>query len=167
MYYIRLFIIICFSLIFDGLYAQGGFTRPNDWKKYRKEVTFQAGISEFLGDLGGLNKIGTDFSPVDLEFTLTRPAISLGYRYKLAKNFNIHSSFNYLLVAGDDKLTKEKFRSNRNLNFKSNIFELAVRAEVAFFTSQVGHRYGIKKTLKRRQKGKSNEFILFFSIGYI
>lgn len=165
MYYLRLFIIIYFVLIFDAVYAQGGFTRPNDWKKYRKEVVFQVGASIFLGDLGGLNRIGTDFSPVDVEFVLTRPAISLGYRYKLAKNFNIHSSFNYLLVAGDDKLTTEKFRSNRNLNFKSNIFELAVRAEVSLFASQVGHRYGIKKTLKRRLKGKSNEIILFLGVG--
>ena len=112
-----------------------------------------------------MNKVGTDFSPADLEFVLTRPAISLAYRYKFAKNFNIHSSFNYLLVAGDDKLTSEPFRNNRNLNFKSNIFELAVRAELSLFASNVGHRYGIKKTLKRRHKGKSNEFIGFIGAG--
>ena len=150
--------------LFQESYSQG-FTRPNDWKKYRKEVVFQAGASEFLGDLGGLNKVGTDFSPADMEFALTRPAFSLAYRYKFTKNFNVHTSFNYLLVAGDDKLTTEQFRNNRNLNFKSNIFELAVRAEVSFFASKVGHRYGIKKTLSRRHKGKSNEFILFAGIG--
>ncbi len=153
-----------FLFLIEACYSQG-FTRPNDWKKYRKEVVFQGGASAFLGDLGGLNKIGTDFSPVDVEFVLTRPAFSLAYRYKFAKNFNIHTSFNYLLVAGDDKLTTEPFRNNRNLNFKSNIFELAVRAEVSFFASKVGHRYGIKKTLSRRHKGKSNEFILFAGIG--
>ena len=159
-----LLIFIFFGSTFQGLFSQN-FLRPNDWKKYRKELVFQAGVSEFLGDLGGLNKIGTDFSPVDIEFTLTRPAFSLAYRYKFAKNFNIHSSFNYLLVSGDDKLTTEQFRNNRNLNFKSNIFELAVRAEVSFFASNVGHRYGIKKTLMRRHKGKSNEFIAFIGVG--
>ena len=157
-------IIIFFGCCSLELYSQN-FVRANDWKKYRKEVVFQAGISQFLGDLGGLNRIGTDFSPVDIEFTLTRPALSLAYRYKFAKNFNIHSSFNYLLVSGDDKLTTEQFRNNRNLNFKSNIFELAVRAEVSLFASNVGHRYGIKKTLMRRHKGKSNEFILFVGVG--
>ena len=153
-----------FLFFIEACYSQG-FTRPNDWKKYRKEVVFQGGASAFLGDLGGLDKIGTDFSPVDVEFVLTRPAFSLAYRYKFTKNFNVHTSFNYLLVAGDDKLTTEPFRNNRNLNFKSNIFELAVRAEVSFFASRVGHRYGIKKTLSRRHKGKSNEFILFAGIG--
>jgi len=134
-------------------------------EKYRKELLIQGGASGFLGDLGGLNKIGTDFSPVDIEFVLTRPAFSLAYRYKFAKNFNVHTSFNYLLVAGDDRLTTEPFRNNRNLNFKSNIFELAVRAELSLFKSKVGHRYGIKKTMIRRHKGKSNEFILFVGIG--
>ena len=155
---------ILFSTFFLHYSFSQNFTRPNDWKKYRKEVVFQAGLSQFLGDLGGLDKIGTDFSPSDLEFALTRPAISLAYRYKFAKNFNVHSSFNYLLVAGDDNLTTERFRNNRNLNFKSNIFELAVRAEFSFFASKVGHRYGIKKTFSSRHKGNSNEFIGFIGV---
>ncbi len=109
-------VIILFSTIFvQNIYSQN-FSRANDWKKYRKEVILQVGVSQFLGDLGGLNKIGTHYSPVDLEFSLTKPAISLAYRYKIAKNFNWHSSFNYLLVAGNDKLTQEPFRNNRNLN---------------------------------------------------
>jgi hypothetical protein len=158
-------LLILFFLSFAQFVYSQGFTRPNDWKKYRKELVFQVGASEFLGDLGGLNKIGTDFSPADLEFALTRPAVTLAYRYKFAKNFNMHTSFNYLLVAGDDKLTTEQFRSNRNLNFKSNIFELAVRAELSLFASQMGHRYNIKKTLSSRAKGKANEFIVFVGVG--
>ncbi len=158
-------VIISFSTIFvQNIYSQN-FSRANDWKKYRKEVIVQVGVSQFLGDLGGLNKIGTHYSPVDLEFSLTKPAISLAYRYKIAKNFNWHSSFNYLLAAGDDKLTQEPFRNNRNLNFKSNIFELATRAELSWFSGKVGHRYGIKKTLSRRHKSRSKEFIAFIGIG--
>ncbi len=159
-----LYFVIFFTVFIQNSFSQG-FTRPNDWKKYRKEVIIQGGASGFLGDLGGMNKIGTDFSPVDVEFALTRPAISLAYRYKIAKNFNWHTSFNYLLVAGDDKLTSEPFRNNRNLNFKSNIFELATRVEFSFFKNKAGHRYGIKKTLSRRHKGRSTEFIGFIGIG--
>ena len=157
--------IILLSTIFVQNTVAQNFARATDWKKYRKEVIIQAGIAEFLGDLGGLDKIGTHNSPVDLEIVLTRPAISLAYRYKFAKNFNVHTSFNYLLVAGDDKLTKEPFRNNRNLNFKSNIFELATRAEFSFFSNKVGHRYGIKKTLSRRKKSRSWEWIGFVGIG--
>ena len=157
--------IFIFSVFFLQSFYSQNFVRPNDWKKYRRELTVQVGASGFLGDLGGLNKIGTDYSPVDIEATLTRPAFSIAYRYKFTKNFNIHSSFNYLLVAGDDKLTTDPFRNNRNLNFKSNIFELAVRAELSVFKSKVGHRYGIKNTRPTRHKSASNEFLFFVGIG--
>jgi len=147
-------------------YAQGaGFNRVNEWKKYRKEVTLMVGAAQFLGDLGGLNKVGTDFSPVDLEFSMTRPAISVGYRYKFAKNFNWFSSFNYLLVAGDDKLTSEPFRNNRNLNFKSNIFELSTRAELAFFKHKAGHRYNIRNTSGTRHRSRTWELVGFVGVG--
>jgi len=139
--------------------------RATNWKNYRKEVVFQIGAAEFLGDLGGLNKVGTDFSPVDLEFSLTRPAVSIAYRYKLLKNLNWHSSLNYLLVAGDDKLTSEPYRNNRNLNFKSNVFELATRIEVSLFSNKVGHRYGISKTISSRKKSRAYEIIGFIGIG--
>lgn len=150
--------------IFSEVSSQN-FSRTNDWKKYRKELVFQGGVAQFLGDLGGLNKIGTDFSPVDVEFSLTRPAFSLAYRYKIAKNFNWHTSFNYLLVAGNDKLTTEPFRNNRNLNFKSHLFELATRVELSIFSGKRGHRYGIKKTIGRRHKTRSWELIGFVGVG--
>lgn len=121
------------------------------------------GAAQFLGDLGGLNKTGTHYSPVDLEFSMTRPAVSLGYRYKVTKNFNWYSSFNYLLVAGDDKLTAEKYRNNRNLNFKSNIFELSTRAELAFFKHRAGHRYNIRNT--SGYKNRTWELLGFVGVG--
>jgi hypothetical protein len=160
-----IFSIFLFSTVFlQNIYSQN-FARASDWKKYRKEIIIQAGVAEFLGDLGGLDKIGSTKSPVDLELVLTRPAISLAYRYKFAKNINWHTSFNYLVVAGDDKLTAEPYRNNRNLNFKSNIFELATRLELSFFSNKIGHRYGIKRTISRRHKSRSWEFIGFVGIG--
>lgn len=146
------------------VFAQG-FSRPNDWKKVRKELFIGIGAAQFLGDLGGLNKTGTDFSPADLEFKLTRPALSIGYRYKILKNLNWNNSFNYLLVAGDDKLTQDPYRNNRNLNFKSNIFEIATRVELAYVSSKKGNRYGIKRTLGRRHKGRTWELMGFVGIG--
>lgn len=165
MKYKYLLIAILFISSCD-LFSQG-FARPNDWKRYRKEVSVQLGASQFLGDLGGLNKIGTDYSVVDLEFSMTRPAASIAYRYKFAKNFNVHGSFNYLLVSGNDKLTTEPFRNNRNLNFKSNIFEAAVRAELSLFlfNNKTSHRYSIKNTMSRRHKGLKWEYIAFIGIG--
>jgi hypothetical protein len=141
------------------------FIRPNEWKKYRKEIYGSVGAANFLGDLGGLNKVGTDYSPVDLEFTETRTAFQLGYRFKCLKWLNLSTQFNYLIVRGDDKLTQEQFRQNRNLNFKSNIFELSGRIELVYMANRVGHRYGIKRTLSRRMKNRSWDFTFFAGIG--
>lgn len=159
----RLLAIFCFLTVF--LAHSQNFIRPNEWKKYRREVYGCVGAANFLGDLGGLNRIGTDYSPVDLEVVETRSAFTLGYRYKLAKWFNVSASFNYLIVRGDDRLTAEPFRNNRNLNFKSNIFELAGKIEFVYMANRVGHRYGIKRTLSRRMKNRSWDFTAFVGIG--
>ncbi len=150
---------------FFGVSMAQNFARPNDWKKIRKEVFVQMGASGFLGDLGGLDKVGTDYSPVDYDFQITRTAMGIGYKYKLQKWLNLVSTFNWLILKGDDKFTKEPFRHERNLNFKSNIFELAARIEFAYFANRVTSRYSIKKTFRRRMKGIQTEWVGFIGIG--
>lgn len=158
----RLLAIFCFLTF---LVHSQNFIRPNEWKKYRREIYGCVGAANFLGDLGGLNRIGTDYSPVDLEMVETRSAFTIGYRHKIFKWFNVSGSFNYLIVRGDDRLTAEEFRNNRNLNFKSNIFELAAKLEFVYMANRVGHRYGIKKTLTRRMKNRSWDFTAFVGVG--
>ncbi|MBS1646077.1 MAG: hypothetical protein JST67_01915 [Bacteroidetes bacterium] len=139
------------------------FASRNAWKKERKEVYFGVGISNFLGDLGGLNKVGTHYSYADIEFKLTKPSVTLGYRYRFSKNWASSTDFTFLQVAGDDKLTQEPFRHNRNLNFKSNIFELVTRIEYGFSFSKHGNRYQIKKTMSRRYHAFSSFY--YFTVG--
>ncbi|MBP9069193.1 MAG: hypothetical protein KBG47_06780 [Bacteroidia bacterium] len=141
------------------------FIRSNEWKKYRREVYVGIGAANFLGDLGGLNKIGTDYSIVDLELSQTGISTGIGYKYKILKWLNVVSCFKYLKVKGDDKLTLEKFRNNRNLNFKSNIFELSARFELVYMHNNVGNRYAIKRTFKQRKKTNSYDLSLFFGAG--
>lgn len=113
------------------------------WKAYRYEWSFGLGASNFLGELGGANAIGTN-GLKDLEFSLTRPAVSVGLRYKIAPAFSVHSHLTYGHVKGDDKLTKEFFRSNRNLNFKSNIYEFNVNFEAALLSQSQGGIYRLR-----------------------
>ncbi len=141
------------------------FSRPGDWKKWRKELYITVGASNFLGDLGGRNQIGTDFSPVDLDFPVTKSAWGLAYRYKLQRWLNVSSKFSYMFLRGDDKLTTEPFRSNRNLNFKTQLFELSGRIEIGYQSNKAGNRYGIKKTLSRRMKNNNQNLFFFVGIG--
>lgn len=158
----HIILVVFLTLLGKSIYSQG--FRPNEWKKYRSEVIFNVGVSQFLGDLGGRDQEGTQLSPADLEFAKTRPAITIGYRRKFAKVFNISGSLNYLHVAGDDKLTNEVYRNNRNLNFKSNIFEVAVRAEVSLYKGKIGSRYSLKSISGHRRPLKW-ELIAFVGVG--
>ena len=70
-----------------------------------------------------------------------------------------------MVVAGDDALTQDIFRHNRNLNFKSNIFEVSTRIELSYFASKKGNRYGIKRTIGKRHKARTWEVMGFVGIG--
>ena len=126
-----------------------------DWKKERQEVIFGLGMANFLGELGGRDAIGTDYSPADLEMALTRPAAMAGYRYRLTRNWAARGEVNYLRVWGDDKRTAEPFRHNRNLYFRSNIFEFSANIEYAFIYDKKGNKYHIKHTFKQRKRNTS------------
>ena len=126
------------------------FRKQTYWKHDRKEIFGGLGVSNFLGDLGGRDQIGSDWY-WDLETSLTKPALTIGYRYRLSRGTAIRGQFSYGLVAGDDKLTQERFRNTRNLHFRSNIFELAAVFDFEIYEFRPGHRYslGVKGTGSR------------------
>lgn len=111
--------------------------------RYRYEVGIGLGASNFLGDLGGANQIGTN-GLKDLEFSLTRPSFSAFLRYRKARYFGYRVSFAYGKVSGYDGLTTEPYRNNRNLHFKSNIFELSSQFEFYFTKERPDHLYRYK-----------------------
>jgi hypothetical protein len=141
-----------FILISTQAFSQQ-FLRPQDWKKYKKEIYFSTGTSNFLGDLGGRPRDGSDYSPADLNFNQSRTAFGVGFRYRLTKIFNVSGNFDYLIVKGDDANIKidpndptTQFRYKRNLNFKSNIFELSARVEAGLQkTKKGGGHYGMQR----------------------
>lgn len=134
-------LLTCFSLS-TTLNAQY-FRNSSYWKTHRQEITLGLGITNFLGELGGRDQIGSPFI-WDLEFSQTKPAISLGYRYYLLKNFAVRANATYGILAGNDNLTEETFRHNRNLSFKSNLFEGQLCFEYQLFQEQPGHVYDLR-----------------------
>ncbi len=136
------------------------FRQSSYWKTARKEVTFGFGISNFLGELGGRNQIGSPFV-WDLELSQTRPAVSISYRYYVAQKQAFRLGLTYGVLAGNDNLTEEPFRNNRNLNFKSDIVELQLVYEFHLYREELGHVYdlrGVKGT-------KSSRVGLYFFAG--
>ncbi len=136
-----------------GLHAQY-FRKSNYWKTQRNEISVGLGASNFLGELGGRDQIGTNFV-WDLELSQTRPAVSLGWRYYLRERMSLRTSLAYGVLAGNDNLTKEPFRQNRNLNFRSDVFEFSVVYELHSIKEELGHIYDLRgvKGMKASRMG--------------
>jgi len=140
--------LIAVLYLFNGITQPTHFTRSNHWKHQKKEIIFGVGASNFLGDLGGLNRQGTNFSPLDLEWSVTRPSGHLGFRYRLSQLWSTKSLLQYAILKGDDALTNEPFRRNRNLSFRTHLFEFSQHIEFNIYSDEsFGKRhkiYGLK-----------------------
>ena len=155
MKYKSIYVIFILIFIFEGVYSQ-------KWKRDRKEFVMTLGATNFLGELGGRNQIGTN-GIMDLDFPSTNIVGGIGYRYKLYKKFAVKGNLFFGYVSGDDKETLEPFRNNRNLNFRSMIIELSGQAEWLFFRAREGHRYNLKGV--KGWKHIYREFYLFAGFG--
>ena len=119
------------------------------WKRMRYEVVYGVGASNFLGELGGADRIGTNYFR-DLEMAMTRPVVSLGLRYRIVKWLALKGSLTYARINGDDRLTQEVSRNYRNLSFRSPIVEFEVRLEPAIIKEQAGRRYRLRGVKGKR-----------------
>jgi hypothetical protein len=137
--------------------------RSNAWKRHRSEFTLRAGASSFLGELGGRDQVGSDFL-WDLETAETQPCGGVGFRYYIGKHHALNVGGSIGWVSGDDALTDEKFRSNRNLHFRSIIVEAALKYELHFSFKKLGNLYGIGKR-SARAKNKYRDLYLFAGVG--
>lgn len=113
------------------------------WRRYRKELVGGIVASNFLGDLGGANVIGSN-GLRDLDWPATRPGGSFGYRYRTGKSNAVKGMLHIAYLSGDDQKTQERFRNNRNLNFRTPIIELSGQFEWLLTRQREGHRYKLK-----------------------
>lgn len=130
------------------------------WKTIRYEVNYGLGASNFLGDLGGADQVGTHYFK-DLNFNETGYVAHLALRYKLTEYYSVKGSLFLANVSGDDKNSKEQFRMNRNLSFYSNIIELSTQVEASWMKEKLGHRY----KLRGIKGSKSIEVYTYFFVG--
>ena len=152
---ILLLILVTFVIQVDAQYS-------NRWKRYRYELVMGIGATNFLGELGGADKEGTNFLR-DFEFSMTRPAVNIGIRYKILEKLSTKVGLSYGILRGDDKTTNEKFRHNRNLNFYAHIVEFSGQFEYSIIKEKIGHRYNLRRV--RGLKGLKLNTYLFAGIG--
>lgn len=120
------------------------------------------GATQFTGDLGGRNQIGTDYSLSDIDWASTSLGGMVGFRYRFHPYWATTTSLNIAMVRGDDAQTQEIVRESRNLHFRSMIFEVQQRIELIVLANEkFGHRYGLGNHSKKM--GNHNEQVYLFT----
>jgi hypothetical protein len=151
-------------VVLTGFAAEGksqNYMVLNAWRQVRHELSFGIGASNFLGELGGRDRIGTNFI-YDLEKTLYKSAWTLNHRYYLGRAVALRHGLTYLKVTGDDKLTLEPFRNNRNLHFKSNIFQYSTLLEIQLMTLKDSRRHNLRNHKGRGIGWKYRSYGIYF-----
>ena len=90
------------------------------------EIGFYGGGSYYIGDINP-----------GFHFTYSRPAGGLVYRYNLSKRHNIRATAFYGSIYGNDARDNDPILQNRNLNFQSDIIELAIGYELDLFKYRI------------------------------
>ena len=102
---------------------------------------FALGVSNYLGDIGGKEKTRRDFV-ADMKMAKTRWNVGGFVRYKVHPKLSVKLALDYLRIEGDDKLSSNPARNARNLNFRNDIYDLAVTGQVFFFEdNDLGNTY--------------------------
>lgn len=141
------------------------FNTQSNWALNKKEILFGFGGTQFLGDLGGRDKIGTDYSLADIDWPSTSLGGMIGYRFRFHPRWATSTTLNIGMVRGDDALTNEIVRQSRNLHFRSMFFELQQRIEVILLANEkFGNRYGLGGH-RRKMKNRNEQVYVFTGVG--
>jgi hypothetical protein len=156
-----------FFLILFLCFASWSVMSQSTLKRERKEILFGFGATNFLGDLGGSPRIGSEpFSMRDLNWSSTRPLAHIGYRYRISQKSSYKATFTFGYLYGNDNYTENQIRYNRNINFRAPIWELQAQYEYFIFLKErEGHRY-FREELKG-WKVISDKIYLFAGAGVL
>lgn len=108
--------------------------------QYRFDWGISLGAANYLGDIGGTTEPRNDLFQ-DIKISETRYAVGGYYRAQFTRSISASASFMMGRIEGWDANTEYKPRRGRNLNFRNEIKELALKAELTLFTeNDVGGR---------------------------
>lgn len=159
-----LFLVLIFVTSIVIAQPPSNFNSSKNWSLNKKEVFFAVGATQFLSDLGGRDRIGTQKSPVDIDWVETKMGFGIGYRYRFHPWFSTSTQLYAGMLSADDANTGEIIRNSRNLSVRTPVLELSQRIEFILVSREkVGARYQIAGMSYMRPK--NDQFYLFTGAG--
>jgi hypothetical protein len=156
--------LFLFACLTDVYSQTTNFNSTKNWRRNKKELVLNIGPTGFLGELGGKDVVGNNYSLADLDLKSTTMNVGFSFRYRFKPFFATSSIIDIGQVKGDDKLTLEPARNARNLNFKSTLFTAYQRLEFLFyFKESFGHKYNFKGVSGK--KNHNEQIYLFAGVG--
>ena len=104
------------------------FGQDNNWKKYPYELIGGFGPSAMLGELGGGNGVGRN-NILDYDFLSTRFGGNIGIRKTFRERVSWQATYSVGMIFGDDAKTKEYFRNDRAIKYRTPLQEVSFRIE--------------------------------------
>jgi len=135
------------------------------WKRTRYELVGGLGVSAFVGELGGKDgeKQGHFFN--DFDFMSQRFVISGGMRYKILNPLAVKGSLSYAMLSGSDKRTANQYREDRNLSFRTNLWELELQLEYSILPEPVNYRATRRRKFSWRSTIQKTNIYVFAGLG--
>lgn len=163
---LRLFLLTCTALSTTALLAQfSNFNTQRNWSMNKKELLFGGGTTQFLGDLGGQDGIGKDYSLADINWRATSWNALLGYRYRFHPVFAVTASINVGQYRASDNWTENLGRSPRKFEIRSLLVNLTGRVEyIVFANEKVGKRNSLPGL--KGMKDKNVQVFVFTGLGF-
>lgn len=157
---------ILFFVFLAGSFASfaqhTNFNTQKNWSLNKKEILFGVGATQFTGDLGGRDRIGKDYSLVDIDFPATGVGGMVGYRFRFHPMWATVTTLNFMWLRGNDALTNEIIRNSRNLHFRSFTFELQQRIEFIIYANE---KFGARYKLPGHKYFKDQNFRVYAYTG--
>ena len=159
---IRICILTISCFILTETFGQGFYNRYS-YRTKRHEITFGAGASSCLTDLGGGDEAARGFL-WDIDLAKTNFTGNFSYVYNISSRFSIRSSLSFAQISGDDALTSEFYRNNRRLNFVTSLIEGAGIIEWEWIKARTGSRYNLRSPAGRYLGVKGGAFSFGFYV---
>ncbi|MES2799616.1 MAG: hypothetical protein V4638_06340 [Bacteroidota bacterium] len=156
---LSIFFLVFTTVVFG---QHTNFNTQKNWSLNKKEVIFGIGASQFTGDLGGRDRIGKDYSLVDIDLPSTGISGMLGYRFRFHPMFATSTTVNFMWLRGNDAMTNEIIRNSRNLHFRSFSFEIQQRIEFIIYANE---KFGARYKLPGHKYFKDKNFRLYVYTG--